>query len=209
MTPLRVLVVDDHHLFRAGMEAVLSRTEDLAYSGGAATTQEAFELVRDLNPDVVTVDVTLPDGDGISATREILRRHPATRVMMLTMHASAYYVAQSMAAGASGYALKEQAPSEIIDALRVVARGDRYVAPGLAWEPARGDGTGPLDLLSPREREVFDLVVRGRTNVEVADTLELSVKTVETHRAHINRKLRVRSTGALIRLAAVHGLIVT
>ena len=213
---ISVLVVDDHHLFREGLRTVLASEPDVRISGEASTGREAFEMVDSLKPDVVTLDVTLPDGDGIQTTREILRRQPSTRVLMLTMHGSHYYVAQALAAGAKGYALKEQKPEEIVEALRTVARGEIYVAPQLPQElaattaPVRGranPASTPLDTLSPRERDVFDLIVRGYTNASMAESLKLSVKTIETHRTHINRKLKVHSTGELIRLAALHGLI--
>jgi len=206
---IRVLVVDDHHLFRAGLRSVLAGTGDLAVIGEASGSREALELLETLRPEVVTVDVSLPDGDGIWTTREIVRRAPDTVVLMLTMHGTPRYVSQALAAGARGYALKDQPPPEIVEALRAVARGERYLVPRLPpleALAALGAG-GPLAPLSARERQVFDLVVRGQSNVEVAGTLQLSVKTVETHRAHINRKLQVHSTGALVRLAAVHGLI--
>ena len=214
---INVLLVDDHHLFREGLRTVLAATEDIRVVGEASTGREAFQMLDNLKPDIVTVDVTLPDGDGILATREILRRLPNTRVLMLTMHGNHYYVSQALTAGAKGYALKEQLPTEIVDALRTVARGDVYVAPQLPQDLA-ASGTGsrrsngattPLDTLSPRERDIFDLIVRGYTNTAMAETLQLSVKTIETHRAHINKKLRVHSTGELIRLAALHGLVAT
>jgi two-component system response regulator NreC len=135
--------------------------------------------------------------------------------LMLTMHGNHYYLTQAFAAGARGYALKEQLPTEIVDALRSVARGEVYVAPQLPQDVAAASGarrstaTTPLDALSPRERDIFDLIVRGYTNTSMAETLHLSVKTIETHRAHINKKLRVHSTGELIRLAALHGLVAT
>ena len=215
---ITVLLVDDHHLFRQGLRAVLETTSDLAVIGEASTGREAFEMVDRLKPAVVVADVTLPDGDGIAAAREILKREPATRVLMLTMHGNHFYVSQALTAGAKGYALKEQLPNDIVDAVRAVARGETYVAPQLPQELAAtttagskpGDTsspTNPLTTLSPRERDIFDLIVRGYTNTSMAETLKLSVKTIETHRAHINKKLRVHSTGELIRLAALHGLV--
>jgi DNA-binding NarL/FixJ family response regulator len=211
---ITVLLVDDHHLFREGLRTVLGTTEDIAVVGEASTGREAFEMIEQLKPDVVTVDVTLPDGDGILATREILRRRPGTRVLMLTMHGNHYYLSQAIGAGARGYALKEQLPTEIVDALRAVARGDLYVAPQLPQNivaPVNGarkaPAATPLDSLSPRERDIFDLIVRGYTNTAMAESLQLSVKTIETHRAHINKKLSVHSTGELIRLAALYGLV--
>jgi two-component system response regulator NreC len=134
---------------------------------------------------------------------------------MLTMHSSEFFVSRAFAAGVSGYAVKTQAPEEILDAIRTVARGETYLAPKFSHLFAHQSDTrrapvvsnSPLEELSRREREIFDLIVRGFTNEGMAGTLSISVKTVETHRSHINRKLRVHSTGELIRLAALHGLI--
>jgi DNA-binding NarL/FixJ family response regulator len=216
---ITVLLVDDHHLFRQGLRAVLESTGDVTVVGEASTGREAYEMVDLFKPNVVTVDVTLPDGDGIAAAREILRRQPESRILMLTMHGNHFYVSQSLAAGARGYALKEQLPNDIVEAVRMVARGETYVAPQLPQDlgiPATpgtrtastaASLTNPLNSLSPRERDIFDLIVRGYTNTTMAETLKLSVKTIETHRAHINKKLRVHSTGELIRLAALHGLV--
>ena len=185
-------------------------------AGEASTGREAFEMVDHLKPDIVTVDVTLPDGDGILATREILRRQPNTRVLMLTMHGNHYYVSQALSRGSQGLRAQRAAPHR--DHRCPASRGQRRnlrgpaAPPGLAAPshgPQGNGATTPLDTLSPRERDIFDLIVRGYTNTAMAETLQLSVKTIETHRAHINKKLRVHSTGELIRLAALHGLVAT
>jgi len=214
---VRVLVVDDHHLFRVGLRSVVASDPSIVVAGEASSCKEAFELIDQLNPDVVTLDVTLPDADGTATAKEMLRRWPNLKLLMLTMHGSHYFVSQSLAAGAKGYALKEQTPSEILQAIKTVSRGETYLAPQIPPELAQSATPsgraraqaekGPLDTLSPRERAIFDLIVRGHTNSSMAETLQISIKTIETHRAHINKKLRVHSTGELIRLAALHGLV--
>jgi DNA-binding NarL/FixJ family response regulator len=212
---LSVALVDDHPLFREGLRTVLSAQPDVEVVAEACDSRQACAMVSTAKPAVVVIDMTLPDGDGIAATQDILRQAPRTRVLMLTMHSSEFFVSRAFAAGVSGYAVKTQAPEEILDAIRTVARGETYLAPKFSHLFAHQSDTrrapivsnSPLEELSRREREIFDLIVRGFTNEGMAGTLSISVKTVETHRSHINRKLRVHSTGELIRLAALHGLI--
>jgi RNA polymerase sigma factor (sigma-70 family) len=209
------MLVDDHQLFREGLVALLALDKGLTIVGQAATSRQACALVDEVTPDVVVLDLTLPDGDGIATTRELLRRRPRTRVLILTMHTTQFFVRKAMAAGAAGYALKSQPADEILEAVRVVARGDTYVSPHIA-PPATDEtagrraldaGLSALEELSPREREVFDLVMRGLSNQAIGENLCISIKTVETHRSHINKKLDVHSTGQLIRLAALQGLV--
>jgi len=212
-----VLLVDDHHLFREGLALLLGSQAQIELAGGAATAREACALVEKLEPDVVILDMTLPDSDGIATTREILRRRPQTHVLMLTMHATEFFVRKALEAGALGYALKTQSATELVQAIEAVGAGNVYLAPEIPTgsdpvAPRQGangatGSSNPLDDLSPREREVFDLVMRGLSNHQVARNLCISVKTVETHRTHINRKLGVHSTGQLIRLAALQGLV--
>jgi two-component system response regulator NreC len=212
---LTVALVDDHPLFREGLRTVLSAQADVEVVAEACNSRQACLMASASKPAVVVIDMTLPDGDGIAATQEILRQAPRTRVLMLTMHTSEFFVSRAFAAGVSGYAVKTQAPEEILDAIRTVARGETYLAPKFSHLFARQNdarrtpivSNSPLEELSRREREIFDLIVRGFTNEGMAGALSISVKTVETHRSHINRKLRVHSTGELIRLAALHGLI--
>jgi len=213
---VRVLLVDDHHLFREGLALLLGNHAQIELAGGASTAREACALVDKLAPDVVILDMTLPDSDGIATTREILRRKPRTHVLMLTMHATEFFVRKALEAGARGYALKTQSAADLLQAIEAVGAGNVYLAPEIPSASDRGvhrqganatGGSNPLDELSPREREVFDLVMRGLSNHQIARNLCISVKTVETHRTHINRKLGVHSTGQLIRLAALQGLV--
>jgi two-component system response regulator NreC len=215
---LTVALVDDHPVFREGLRTLLTSESDIEVVGEAADSRQAYELAATKKPAVIVIDVTLPDGDGIAATHEILRQSPRARVLMLTMHTSEFFVSRAFSAGVTGYALKNQTSDEILDAIRTVGRGDTYLAPRFSNLFARqsearrssnggSTGSGPLEELSKREREIFDLILRGFTNEAMAGALSISVKTIETHRSHINRKLRVHSTGELIRLAALHGLI--
>lgn len=213
---LRLALVDDHRLFREGLRAVLAREPDLEVAGEAEDARGAYELVEQAQPDVVLMDVGLRGMNGIAATRELARRRAPGRVLMLTMHAGEDFVAQAFTAGAAGYALKSQSSPEIVEAVRVVARGRAYLCPQISrlavedFLRGRRDeehDPGPCDTLSPREREIFDLLVRGHSNAMVAKELCISVKTVETHRAHILKKLHVHSMVELLRFAARHDLI--
>jgi DNA-binding NarL/FixJ family response regulator len=212
---VKVLLIDDHHLFREGLALLLANQPPLEVVGNGSTSREACALVDKLSPDVVILDMTLPDSDGIATTREILRRRPRTFVLILTMHATEFFVRKALEAGARGYALKSQSSTELLEAIRTVGSGNIYMAPEIPLPSERAaakvggqaPSSSPLDDLSPREREVFDLVMRGLSNQKIAHHLCISIKTVETHRTHINRKLGVHSTGQLIRLAAIQGLV--
>jgi DNA-binding NarL/FixJ family response regulator len=211
---LRIALVDDHVLFRDGLRTLVSAEDDLLVVAEASDARSAFPLLEETTPDVLVVDVTLSGSSGIALTREVLRCLPTCKVLVLTMHASEEYVIQAFAAGATGYALKSQPAAEVLEAIRAVGRGESYLAPTLprpgpddAGGKPRDDGGTRLDELSPREREIFDLLVRSHSNREIAKHLYISVKTVETHRASINRKLGVHSTAELIRFAALRGLV--
>jgi DNA-binding NarL/FixJ family response regulator len=211
---LRLVLVDDHCLFREGLCAVLSMQKDIKIVAEASDAKEALVAVATHRPDLVLLDVTLPGLDGIAVARELNKRDPRVKMLFLSMHAAAAYVSEALAAGARGYALKDQPAADVVEAIRAVGRGETYLSPKiprrLVERPSdamRAHDAGPLDLLTPRERDVFNLVVNGFSNEGIAGELSISVKTVETHRAHINRKLAVHSTGELIRFAAVRGLL--
>lgn len=213
-TPLRVALVDDHVLFRDGLRALLLAERDVVVVAEASDAREGLSLVEATRPHVVVADVALPGSSGITLAREVRRILPATHVLMLTMHGSEDYVIQSLAAGASGYALKSQPAGEVIEAIHRVGGGHTYLAPILprpavdaAGSWLRDEAGCRLDDLSPREREIFDMLVRGRSNRVIAQQLFISVKTVETHRASINRKLGVHSTAEIVRFAALRGLV--
>ena len=226
----KVILVDDHHVFRMGLRAILAAEEGALVVGEASEARQAYALLDSAQPDLVILDLTLPDGDGIAATREILRRDPRVRVLILTMQTNEFFVSRAFAAGASGFAIKSQGPEEILEAIRVVAAGERYLSPQFVGRIADTSPRAPresssrggsedgacaepvndlLEPLSRRERQVCDLVLRGLSNQATAEALCISIKTVETHRARINQKLGVHSTGQLIRLAALQGLIIS
>lgn len=204
------LIVDDHHLFREGLVALLSNIPELSVVGQATEAREATRLAMNLHPQMVIVDISLPGSNGLTLIRDLVRLNRKCRILVLTMHVSEPFVAQAFANGALGYALKDQPAAEIVDAVRTVAASNRYLAPRFSrelFERRPADASDPLASLSRREREVFDLAARGFSNEAMAKEMVISVKTVETHRARINRKLNVHSTGELVRFAAQHGLL--
>lgn len=207
-----VALIDDHIVFREAFRTLLASSDDFSVVAEGQQGQEVCSLYEAHRPDVVVMDVTLPGTDGLTATRELTSRYPA-KVLMLSAHAVQDYVSRAFSYGATGYALKSQPAAAVIDALKSVSRGERYLAPELpvsllSAPRSRGRGApGQLDGLSHREREVFDLVVRGYSNASISGALSISVKTVETHRANINRKLSVHSSTQLLRFAALRGLV--
>ena len=210
---VRTALVDDHLVFREAFRALLASTSEFSVVAEATEGSEVCQLFEATKPDLVVMDVTLPGSDGLSATRELTARHPGAKIMMLSAHAVHDYVTRAFTAGASGYALKSQPAAAVIGGLKTVARGERYLAPELPasllsnGRSRRKGGPGQLDGLSNREREIFDLVVRGYSNAAISEELSISVKTVETHRANINRKLAVHSSTQLLRFAALRGLV--
>jgi DNA-binding NarL/FixJ family response regulator len=208
---MRVMLVEDHAVFRAALKELFATKEpSFEVVAETATAQEAWRLADEHRPDVTIMDLFLRGESGISATRELCRRQRGARVVMLTAVDNPSFVREAFAAGARGYALKEQTAEEIIAAVRIVAGGARYL-PSRFDPDLLGDGRqtpqpeGLFGQLSAREREVFDLVVAGHGNQRIASELFISVKTVETHRARINRKLGVHSGVELVRFAALHG----
>lgn len=205
---LRIALLDDHVIFREGLRALIMAQPDLRIVAESAEARELYRLLDATAPHVVVVDLTLRGTSGITATQEIARRWPRCRVLILTMHGDEEHAARAFAAGATGYALKEQNALEVIAAIRAVAAGRRYLAPSLPRSVFDGGGSSSLlAALTVREREVFDLILQSRSNRDIAAYLHISIKTVETHRAAINRKLEVHSTADLVRLAARLGLI--
>lgn len=204
---IRVLLVDDHELFCQGMCALLAREPDLSVVGSARDVATARSLFDEQACDVAVIDISLPGAGGISLVRELRRELPHLAILMLSMHDYPDVVSDALARGATGYALKSQSPQEISDAIRTVAGGQRYLAPPLTeLAPSIGKrpSLGLLSGLSAREREVFDLLVQGQSNQAISSSLFISVKTVETHRMRLMRKLSVHSIGELIRLAVRH-----
>lgn len=208
---MRVMLVEDHAIFRTALrELFATRDPSLEVVAEAGTAQDAWRAADEQRPDVTIMDLFLRGESGISATRELCRRQRGARVLILTAVDNPSFVREAFAAGARGYALKEQTADEIVAAIRAVASGLRYLPPrfdpellGNPRQAAEADGL--FGQLSAREREIFDLVVAGHGNQRIASELFISIKTVETHRARINRKLGVHSGVELVRFAALHG----
>lgn len=206
---IRVLLADDHALMREGLRALFNATTDIEVVGEVRTGREAERQVPQLNPDVVLMDITMPDLNGIEAARVIHLKCPTVRIVMLSMHATAEYVYRAFEAGASGYLLKEVAIEEVITTVRTVHEGKRYLSPALAeFVPGPGSGyaRGPVDSLSTRERQVLQLVVEGRRSSEIAGMIHLSPKSVDTYRSRLMSKLGVTDLPSLVKFALAHGL---
>lgn len=189
---------------------LLAAQPDLEVVGEASNGREVIELAMQLQPDVIVMDVTMPELNGIEATRRIGQEVPRSRVLALSMHKDAVYVREILRAGARGYLLKDSEESDLIAAVRAVARGEAFLSPSISdavLTDYRKHVTDPIDLLSSREREVLQLIAEGKTNKEIANLLSLSVYTVEAHRGRVMEKLNLHSTGELVRFAVRNGLI--
>ena len=210
MTRTSVLIADDHGLFRQGLAALLGDSDEIAVVGEAQTGREAIARAAELAPDIVIMDLTMPELNGFEATKTLRERRPDTRVIILSMHADAEYVFRAFQCGASGYLLKDSAVDEIISAIRQVAGGQRFVGAGVSTEVdvhAHLNGRrSVLDSLSGRERQVLQLVVEGHTSADIASRVHLSPKTVESYRSRVMKKLGVRDLPGLVRFAIQHGL---
>jgi two-component system response regulator NreC len=208
---VRVLIVDDHAVVRAGLRLLIDAEDDLEAAGEAGSARDAIFRARELEPDVILMDVVMPDGNGLDAIPTLLHEHPETKVLMLSMQDDPQYVRQAFSAGASGYVLKEAADTEVVSAIREVARGGRYVHPELGARLVAAETEerkrAEEDPLSEREREVLRMLALGHTNQEIAKQLYISVRTAETHRAHIMQKLRLSSRAELVRYALDQGLL--
>lgn len=205
--PIRIVVVDDHGVLRAGVMRMLAERDDMQVVGQAADVAGAEEKVEVTRPDVLVLDISLGDDNALDALPVMLAKSSTTRVLILSMHDDPVWVQTAFGAGAHGYLLKEAAETDLIDAIRSIHAGETYVQPALGARLARAAMEGPSDPLSDREREITRLLALGHTNQEIATQLYLSVRTVETHRAHIMTKLRLDSRSALVQWALDAGLI--
>ncbi len=204
---MRILIVDDHSLVRAGIALLIGHQDDMEPVGQAGTAADAIELAGELSPDIILLDVTMPGGGGLEALPALATAAPGAKVLMLSMHEDPNYVRAALGAGASGYVLKDAAYDELVDAIRKVADGQAYVAPTLGAKLAVHVEHDGDDELSEREREVLGLLARGYTNQEIASRLFVSVRTVESHRAHILVKLRLSTRSDLVNYALETGLL--
>jgi DNA-binding NarL/FixJ family response regulator len=215
MKSIRVLLADDHKLIRAGLRLVVDQQPDLKVVGEADDGRQAVELAGSLNPDVVVMDIGMPNLNGIESARQITQSHPEAAVVMLSMHSDEGYVLRALRAGARAYLLKDSAINDLVQAIRAVAEGKSFFSPAVSKvllqdymrKLQRSGAEDSYDLLSPREREVLQLVAEGKSNKEVASLLNVSVYTVETHRAKIMQKLKLKGVPELILYAVRKGII--
>jgi len=211
--PIKIILADDHKLVRQGMRALLDAQPDLEVVGEAGDGQEALHLIDTLSPDIAFLDVMMPNLNGIEVAKIARERKSKTKLIFLSMHANATYVVRALQSGALAYLLKDSDFSEIMQAIHNVSEGKRYLNAAVANEVfemlLNSDVEKPdsLGVLSPREREILQLIAEGNTNASVAEKLSLSVRTVESHRAHIMAKLRFGSQADLVRYALQQGLI--
>ena len=204
---IRVLLVDDHAMLRTGMRHLLEAEPDITPVGEAGTAEQAVVKARALQPDLVLLDLLMPRKSGYEAIPEILSVSPKSRVLVLSSQAAPSSVRQAISAGASGYLPKRASDEELVDAIHRVAGGGRYVEPDLGAQLVVADGMPALEPLSDRERDVLHLLALGHTNQEIGKKLYISVRTVDTHRAHIMRKLRLETRAELVLFALANGLI--
>jgi DNA-binding NarL/FixJ family response regulator len=221
---IRILLADDHDILRDGLRALFEAVDDIQIAGEARTGREAVEQSKRLKPDVVLMDISMPELDGVEACRRIRAHHPNCRVLFLTMHEAEEYLLRSIRAGASGYVIKRTAAADLLAAVRAVARGEMFLSPGVAHALAGGRNGRAKDAVSTRrqngateddryatltgrEREILQLVGEGYSNQEIADLLILSVKTVQSHRAAVMQKLDLRDVTHLVRYAVRKGIV--
>ncbi len=215
MPKIRVLVADDHTLVREGVRMILAKEPDIEVVGEASDGQEALGLVDTLHPDVVIMDISMPGMGGIEATQRLQERHPKVAVLALTMHEDESYVFRLLRAGASGYVLKRAAAQDLLQAVRAAARGESFLYPSVARKVVEdylkrveaGEDRERYDGLTEREKEILTLIAQGSSNQQIAEKLFISIKTVQTHRAHIMEKLNLHDRTALVRYAIRKGFI--
>jgi two-component system response regulator NreC len=210
MKKIRILLADDHAMVRQGFRMILAAQPDMEIVGEAGNGRETVELAEKLHPDVVVMDVAMPELNGIEATRRLAVSAPRTRVLALSMYKDSVYVREILRAGARGYLLKDAIDRDLLSAVRSVASGEGYLSPAVSdavLSDYRRHVSDPLDLLSSREREILQMIAEGKTNKEIATALKLSVYTVDSHRGRIMDKLNLHSVGELVRFALRNGLI--
>jgi len=210
---IRVLLADDHALVRQGIRSLLEKLDDVEVVGEVGDGREALELSKAIQPDIVFMDITMPGLNGLEAVIRMKKECPVTRVIMLSMHAGEEYFQQALESGAAGYLLKDADRMELELAIRTVIRGDIYLAPAVAkytvdaYRQRKEADQGPLACLSSRQKEILQLIAEGYANKEIAQRLDLSPRTVETHRAELMERLNIRDVPGLVKLALRTGLI--
>lgn len=213
MKQIRVILADDHKLFRVGLRQLIEKSDDVRVIAEAATGLEACDLILTHKPDVLILDISMPDLNGIEAARRIAECSPETRIIVLSMHSDHRYVTEALASGARGYLVKDSAPEELLSAVRKAAQGEYVLSPAINAQVIeqfisgqKQNVRGPFSVLSAREREVLQLLAEGKSTKEIADKLCLSSKTVETHRQHVMEKLNLHTVAELTRYAIKEGL---
>ena len=210
---IRIIIADDHGILRAGLKSLLSADPNLQVVGEAVNGEEALRLVNELKPNVTIMDIGMPGNEGLEATRQVIQSSPSTKVIMLTMHEDGAVLQECLRAGAAGYIIKRAVEGELIDAIYAVNRGIIYIHPSLipllVSRAVTADAHKPFDpdTLTEREIEILGLIVQGYTNREMGDALNISVRTVETHRSNLMEKLNMHSRVDLVRYAKEHKLI--
>ena len=215
MRKTRILLADDHKLMRSGLKALIEQQPDLTVVGEADDGRQAVTLAASLKPDLLVMDIGMPNLNGIEAAHQITQANPATAIVILSMHSDESYVLRALKAGAKGYLLKDSAESDLIRAVHAVAGGKSFFSPAVSKvllddyvrKLQRSGAEDAYDLLTPREREILQLVAEGKSNKDVANLLNLSVYTVETHRSNIMEKLHLRGIPELILFAVRRGII--
>jgi DNA-binding NarL/FixJ family response regulator len=212
MGAIRLLLAEDHTLVRAGIRSLLQNLPDLEVVAEANDGRAALQLVAKTKPDVVLMDIAMPGLNGLEATARLLKDFPNVHVIMLSVHTTEEYVLQALRAGASGYLLKDSSPEELGLAIRAVARGETYLSPAVSkhvvdYVQRVGNGTSSLERLTPRQREILQLIAEGRSTQEIARILSVSVKTVETHRVELMDRLGIHDIAGLVRYAIRMGLV--
>jgi len=215
MRKIQILIADDHKLMRSGLRLLIEQQSDCSVVGEASDGREAVSLAKSLRPDVVVMDISMPSLNGIEAAQQITQHHPETGVIILSMHSDESYVLRALKAGAKGYLLKDSAESDLILAVRAIAMGKSFFSPSVSRvllddyvrKLKRSGAEDAYDLLTAREREVLQLVAEGKSNKDVANLLNLSVYTVETHRSNIMQKLRLKGVPELTLYAVRKGII--
>ena len=216
MSKIRILLADDHAILRAGLVRLLGEEKDIEVVGEAENGREAVQKVQELHPDIVLMDIGMPVMNGMEATKQIKKRDQDVKILVLTMHDNEEYLFQVLQAGAAGYVLKKAADSDLVNAIHVVSRGDCFLYPSAAkmvvedyLEKLRHgqEPTSSYDTLTDREREILTHVAEGYTNREIAESLFISVKTAETHKANIMEKLNLHKRAELVKYAIKKGML--
>ena len=213
MKPIRVVVAEDHALVRAGICSLLEKLPGVEVVGEASDGREALELLKTQSPNVALLDISMPGMNGLEAAARAARRFPATRVILLSMHANEEYVHRALKAGVAGYLLKDSGTAELELAVRAVARGETFLSPAISkqvisdYVRRTGAETTSLEALTPRQREILQLIAEGHTTKEIAKKLDLGVKTVETHRAALMTRLDIHDVAGLVRYAIRVGFV--